>query len=75
MDEKNRESAKEITLRGGSSLDDVVDTLNSLRMISAESFFVNFNGIKLYSSDGLTLDDAYQQVYGDTRSEYYRKVD
>ena len=60
MDDKSRENAKEIRIRGGISLDDVVNTLNSLKMISSESFFVTFNGIKLYSNEDLSLDDAYQ---------------
>ncbi len=38
MDDKSRENAKEIRIRGGISLDDVVNTLNSLKKISSELF-------------------------------------
>lgn len=69
MDDKNRESAKEIIIRAGISIEDVVETLNSLKRISGESFFVTFNGVKLYSTDDLTLDDVYKKVTGYTKSE------
>ena len=69
MDDKSRENAKEIRIRGGISLDDVVNTLNSLKKISSELFFVTFNGVKLYSNDDLTLDDVYKKVTGYTKSE------
>ncbi len=69
MDDKSRENAKEIRIRGGISLDDVVNTLNSLKKISSDLFFVTFNGVKLYSNDDLTLDDVYKKVTGYTKSE------
>ena len=69
MDNKSRENAKEIIIRAGISIEDVVDTFNSLKRISSESFFVTFNGVKLYSTDNLTLDDVYKKVIGYTKSE------
>lgn len=68
MNEMNREDAKEIRIPAGVKIDDVVVALDSLRRISTEVFFVEFNGVKLYS-DNITLDDAYLQVYGCTKRE------
>lgn len=74
MDDKSRENAKEIRV-GIASLEDVVSTLNSLGKISPDVFFIEFMGVKMYSSDELSIDDAYKKVYGYTKSECSRNAE
>lgn len=70
MSEMNKENAREIKLDHDSKIDDIANTLVYLGKITTEKFFVNFNGVKLYTDFNLTLDDVYQQVFGKTRSEF-----
>lgn len=59
MDDKNRKSATEIIIRGAKSINDVINVFRALNRISDETFFVNFNGEKLYSSDNFLTDPQY----------------
>ncbi len=55
------------------NLDSIVDVLIRCKS-DTFNYYYDFCGVKLYS-DTVTLEDAYQEVYGMTREEYRIKLD
>lgn len=65
------ENAIELPVQLFDTLDDVVIRLEKLRRQGKLYYFINFNGVKLYSLD-VTMDKAYKEYMGCTKKQYLR---
>ena len=63
-----RETSRRADLLFGNSLDLIVAALEHARGCSRNAY-VDYKGVRLYSVD-VTLDGAYQAVYGCTKAEF-----
>ena len=74
--EELKKSATEVRIPGGMTLDEVVEALEVFKKFNQNIYmtFGDGNAPTFYSCNNPTLDEAYMQVYGDTRSEYWKKV-
>ena len=69
---KIKENSREIYVRAGEDLSNVVINLEKLRRQGKLNCYVNFNGKKLYSLD-VTMNSAYKEVLGCTRRTCLRR--
>ena len=63
---KIKENSREIYMRAGEDLSNVVINLEKLRRQGKLNCYVNFNGKKIYSLD-VTMNSAYKEVLGCSR--------
>lgn len=69
---KIKENSREIYMRAGEDLSNVVINLEKLRRQGKLNCYVNFNGKKIYSLD-VTMNSAYKEVLGCTRETWLKR--